>query len=235
MLGKEDLLVPEHRDGAHTAATAPHVPMRHCIEQSDVRYEAKLGAPELEDGFGDAVWTTAGTGRPTSTFPTTAESQGTTDMGGAQGAMTQPGSRKITKKQTKKPVATGIMHDWKLNGSSKRWECHVCGSFSRKNESNLERHGCPGESPLDFDKLRKLRHKPVSYDCSDGDVITVCTACYATSSPTSAATSFLSKLCLGTQKHNHKRMQERYHQTILKGRHPQKKDVLVFQKKGMLA
>ena len=141
-------------------------------------------------------------------------------------------NHKRAKKGTKKPHNTGITHNWRRNESSNRWECHTCGSFSRKEKHSLEYQGCPGETPRDFDKLRLLKHKPMSYDCSDGDVITVCTSCFATSSPTSAATSYLSKPCLGAHKHNHRRMQERYHQTILKGKHPQKNGVAVFLKKG---
>ena len=83
------------------------------------------------------------------------------------------------------------------------------------NEHRLPNVGCTGESPLDFGRLRDLKHKPVSFKCSDGDMLTVCTESYATSSPTSAAESNLSKPCRGAPKGNVGRMKQGYNYYIL--------------------
>ena len=77
---------------------------------------------------------------------------------------------------------------------------------------------------MDLDNLRDPGHKPIAFHCSDGDMPTVCTESYATSSPTSASTFRLSRKCTGPPEGPRAKAKDRY-DAILKMKHPQKTNV----------
>ena len=147
-----------------------------------------------------------------------------TSTGSRLGVTSPPRPKRKPKRQLHQPTPSTRAHNWRFVSGSQRFECWLCGQFLLcKDHKDLPGKGCSGATPLGEARLLSLKHKPLYFECSNGQLFVVCSQCCATSTPVSAAKSGPIGECPGlpiTQRAEHK-----FTKDILRGRYPQKKGV----------
>ena len=125
-----------------------------------------------------------------------ARSSTRTSAGASERVTSPPRPTRKPRRQPHKPVPSNRAHNWRFVSTSKRYECWACGHFLLcKDPKDLPDKGCSGLTPLGEARLLRLKHKPVYFECSNGQRFVVCVQCCAMSTPVSAAKSGLIGQC----------------------------------------